>query len=122
MPREDQHDQKARQNEIFAESIVERGNDTKEGWAVVVAFYSALHYIQAYLVRFGAGDSDNHHKRFEEIKGDPKLQPILAQYKYLYTLGHTSRYKCHALPNNPYAIAKSHLETIKKQVAYAMGK
>jgi hypothetical protein len=120
MPRDDQHHQKARQNEQFATTI-NRSTVVAEEWAIIITFYSALHYVQRYFAKCGAGDCDNHQKREEEIKRDDKLRPILPQYKFLYKLGHMSRYKCFALPSNkPYEQAQSALAVIKAQVDKAL--
>jgi hypothetical protein len=119
MPRDDQHHQKARQNEQFANSI-NRSTTVAEEWAVVITFYSALHCVQAYFARFGASDCDNHKKRETEIARDDKLKPILPQYLFLYKLGHLSRYKCFALPANAYDKAQYALSVIKAQVDKAL--
>lgn len=120
MPREDEHTTKAQRNESFAASL-NFTDATQEMWAVTAVFYSALHYVQAYFVRGGAGDDCKKHAvRFTEIKRDRKLRAISVQYEYLYSLSLLSRYYLKGLPDRPYEVAKANLEAVKKQVAHAM--
>lgn len=123
MPRDYEHLQKARLNEAFADAL-DKSTDIAELWSVVVAFYSALHYVQRYFVTVGAAElSYNHENREKEIQKDPKLKFILPQYKYLYKMSHVARYKCAHFPSiypKPYVTAEGLLRAIKGQVDRAM--
>src|ERR1700761_3291825 len=118
MPREDQHFKKAECNEKFANSL-DLSDPTEENWALIAAFYSALHYVESYFARFGVY-CGNHEKREIEFKRDPRIRSSYASYRYLQALSHTARYKVVGLPPNPYGQAKAHLATVKKQIDLAL--
>ena len=120
MPREDEHRTKAQRNEDFAASLNLR-DPTCENWAVVAAFYSALHYVESYLGKYRVR-AGKHELRFHEILEDPRLKPAYTSYKYLYELSRTARYYCKGLPDQPYSKeAKPHLAVVKRQVEHALG-
>jgi len=48
MPAKDEHLAKARGNESFALSLPLNSNSGVD-WALVALFYSAMHYVEAYL-------------------------------------------------------------------------
>jgi hypothetical protein len=120
MSREDQHRDKAAKNETFAESL--NCNDpVQESWAVVCAFYSALHYVQSYFSRFSV-DVGTHDGRFDQMKRDEKLRPAFTSYKYLYDLSRTARYHCVGMPAAVYSKeARPRLKTVKAQIDHALG-
>jgi ABC-type anion transport system duplicated permease subunit len=119
MPREDQHRDRAERNEKFAESL-DQSQPIHENWAVVAAFYAALHYVQAYFSRYSV-EAATHDERFEQIKRDAKLRNVFIQYKYLYTLSRTARYQCSGLPAAAYSKeAKPNLNAVKTQIEHAL--
>jgi hypothetical protein len=93
MPREDQHRTRSERNEQFANSL-DVADPIAENWAVVAAFYSALHYVEAYFTKQGGGCRE-HKERNERFKADIKLRYAYANYSYLYTLSRTARYECY---------------------------
>jgi len=48
MPTKDEHVKKAVENEKFASSL-DDGAQAGVNWKLVVLFYTALHYVEAYL-------------------------------------------------------------------------
>ena len=120
MSRDAQHRTRAERNEQFAEEL-DKSDPLKENWAVVAAFYSALHYIEQFFVKFGTPCSD-HTDRDEKLKGDARIRPAYENYKYLYSLGHTARYKpAVSLPEQVYQKhVRPCLLAIKKQVDHAI--
>jgi len=119
MAREDQHRQRAQRNEQFAESL-DCTQAIHENWAIVATFYSALHYVEAYFSRYSV-QARNHDERFEQIKCDSKLLPMLSSYKYLYVLSRTARYHCEGIKDQAYSKeAKPRLDAIKKQISHAL--
>jgi hypothetical protein len=117
MPRDDQHTQKAERNEQFAGRL-DITDATCESWAVIAAFYSALHYAQSILVNSGSDCSD-HKTRSIEIARDPILKYVAGAYEHLFKLSHLARYKVMALPPKAYESARADLTAIKKQVMNA---
>src|ERR1035437_3939828 len=122
MPREDEYVQKARLNEDFARGL-DKTLPTAETWSVIVVFYAALHYVQSYFAKYSTADQcHNHEAREKEIARDPKLRHILSQYKYLFKMSHTARYKCVHFVSvypNAYPTAEKYLGVIKTQVERA---
>lgn len=118
MQREDDHRLKALRNEEFAASL-DRSDPTKENWAVVAIFYSALHYVQAYFSRYNV-ECPGHKERRKEINDDDRIKTVFESYQYLYVLSQNARYRCVKLPDEAYSKAHPHLEAVKKQIAHAM--
>jgi hypothetical protein len=48
VPSKDEHIKKAEGNETFAASI-QPDNQTQIDWTLVILFYAAVHYVEAYL-------------------------------------------------------------------------
>lgn len=119
MPREDQHRTKAEKNEAFARTI-STADATSEAWAVVVAFYSALHYVESYLAKYGV-HAGNHQDRFREIMRDDRIKPAYTSYKFLYDMSRLARYSYDGLPPQPYSKAKPQLEAVRRQIEFALG-
>src|ERR1700679_85902 len=120
MPREDKHQTKAERNEQFAASL-DVTDPVHDSWAAVAVFYSALHYVESYFARVGVTCS-KHDERDQEIKRDPKIRNAYSNYKFLFTLSITARYKLEGLPpSGAYSQAKSHLASVKTQINHALG-
>lgn len=62
-------------------------------WAAVATFYSAMHYVQAYLVANGLSSVDNHRDRNQWVALESKLKPIYPSYKRLYDISWSCRYE-----------------------------
>jgi hypothetical protein len=62
-------------------------------WAVVIAFYAAVHYVNAYLwERDNRYDPGNHKNRGAKVRTLPDLRPIRRQYRLLNGLAYDVRY------------------------------
>jgi len=118
MPRDYQHREKAELNEKFAHGL-DLTDPTSESWAVVAAFYSALHYVESYLATRNL-HPETHKERFEVIKRDGRLKAAYPDYKFLYSLSLTARYRCTGLQPNPFAQAQPHLEKVKIEVEHLL--
>lgn len=115
---EQQHHSRAVCNERFADSL-DCSDPTNENWAVVSAFYAALHYVQSYFEHHSIICGE-HTQRKRYIKNDSVLRAVFTEYDYLYTLSRTARYKFGGLPTNPYRKAKEKLEKVKATVEGAL--
>jgi hypothetical protein len=62
-------------------------------WVAVVAFYSAVHYIAAYLWETGPVEVFSHEERDREIDSDRYLQRIAGHYKRLFDISIRARYR-----------------------------
>jgi hypothetical protein len=120
MLRDDQHRTKAERNEQFAESL-DKSDPIRENWAVVAAFYSALHYVEQFFVKHGKPCA-NHEERNDQFKGDARIKRAYPSYKYLSDLSHDARYRCGPLPDRVFeTLAKPRLIDVKKQIDHALG-
>ena len=79
----------ARDNRAVAISLLE--NDLSLAWAATVAFYSALHLIEAAFAKNGQ-HFDNHPARNAHLKSERTLQNIWKHYKPLYDYSLKARY------------------------------
>lgn len=121
MASEGDHTLKAKQNELFADSL-DKSDPICESWAVVAAFYSALHYLESYFARYSV-NCGNHDGREKEIKRDIRIRPALAPYKFLYAQGRTARYHCVGLKPQTYVNdIKPRLTELKRQIEHALSR
>jgi hypothetical protein len=120
MPRDDQHRAKAERNEQFAE-FLDSKNAVHESWAVVAAFYSALHYAEQFFVATGGSPCRDHEERNARFKSDIRIRMAYDSFKYLYSLSRTARYRCDPLPPSAYEnLAKPRLAAVKRQIDFAL--
>ena len=94
MPSEAEHLTKAVHNEMFCaylDSIVMNG-ETYYEWEAVGLFYSALHYVDAYLARMPYHPR-NHLSRNNLIGMITSLRPIYDNYLTLYDRSMDARYE-----------------------------
>ncbi len=91
MPSKEDHVKKAAGNERFALSISltrQAGID----WALVVIFYAAVHYVEAYLAK-GGQHLRSHTTRDKVVARDATLKHIYSEYHELKFYGFTARYE-----------------------------
>ena|ERR1700732_1464211 len=119
MPPDDQHRTKAERNEQFADSL-DKTDPIRENWAVVAAFYAALHYVEQFFVKYGT-PCFSHDERNNQFKGDKRILNAYKPYSYLSHLSHQARYKLEPLPIEAYnKYAKPRLLAVKQQIDEAM--
>jgi len=90
----DHHDQ-ARRNRALAERLLAQSVDpTNVQWAVVAAFYCAVHCMQAYLVGIGY-DPKSHAQRGELIDRSSLGVPddVRRSYRWLKDRSESARYR-----------------------------
>lgn len=63
------------------------------GWAAVIAFYAAVHYVNAYLWERYRLEPTNHADRTSRVKADPILRRCAEAYGRLRDEGYRSRYQ-----------------------------
>lgn len=84
----------AQTNRDFAHSLIQtppigRGQAT---WAIVAAFYSAVHYVNAHLWESGHTEPRNHSERSNYVSNDRDFRAVSARYKFLSRRAYDSRY------------------------------
>lgn len=83
-----EHLGKARRNEMFANNL-NRQDRTQREWTVIAAFYSAVHYVNAYFAFHNITISD-HDSRASQVR--KCLREIEVPYGKLAGLGYEARY------------------------------
>ena len=115
MPSRDEHLVKAEGNEQFAASLTHE-NQTKIDWALVVMFYSAVHYIEAYLaVQFGI-HVRSHNTRDNSVARDSNLRTIYSSYQHLKYYGYNARYEVFGFSARDIQDATKDLADVKAKV------
>ncbi|TVR71579.1 MAG: hypothetical protein EA415_11105 [Sphaerobacteraceae bacterium] len=64
-------------------------------WISVIAFYSAVHYIGAYVWAHDRREISNHEERDVEVHRDLELRRIAPYYLRLFDHGFKARYKAY---------------------------
>ena len=118
MPSKDDHLAKAEHNERFAQQF-DIGNSPYRDWVVTGLFYSAVHYVEAYLATQGRHSMD-HSVRDSEVHRETNLRLIYNVYKNLKNDSINARYymypftpteiRNHAVPNH--ARVKSYITSL----------
>jgi len=85
------HLQKAERNKEFLLGHLMKILDKCPDWATIVAFYSALHFVEAFLKKNHGLDFKGHEER--HIFMSQHLREVFSAYYRLYDLGFESRYK-----------------------------
>jgi uncharacterized protein (UPF0332 family) len=86
VPSQVEHIQAARSNEDLADHLLSRSNMP---WAVVAAFYSALHWVDSHLAKQDLHPR-NHTERFRMVA--LHLEPIYHPYRTLSDRSREARY------------------------------
>lgn len=92
MPAQNVHEEKARSIERVLPVFDDQKADHLD-WIVVLAFYAALHWLDAYLARQGLHPT-NHRERNRAAQG----QPIWDEYHELYAVSRIARYEAGGIP------------------------
>jgi hypothetical protein len=90
MPEGDRHLQAAQDNEALANDLVDRR--TGRSWSPVLCFYSALHWVDAYLATLEIHPS-THAARRAFISRVPGLESIADDYQRLESRSREARYE-----------------------------
>ena len=61
-------------------------------WIVIIAFYQALHWVDAYLISVGHQQPTGHEKRKNAVRSNPSLRPIYRHFEYMHTASEHARY------------------------------
>jgi hypothetical protein len=84
-------------------------------WAVVMLFYSALHYIDAFLAGKNVHPM-SHKQRDEEIERNGSLSEIYGAYRRLKDLSRAARYEIPNFPPEKLDVARDRLSSIKRHL------
>ena len=94
MPSEADHLAKAERNERFSDTIASAAASAEQfqEWEVVALFYSALHYVDAYLDHIVGTHPASHRERRYAIANSPELWRVRRLYSTLYNYSLDARY------------------------------
>lgn len=92
-------------------------------WAVVAAFYAAVHYVNAYLWETRRFDPGTHPNRSAAVRAEPALRPAAPAYLRLQDLGFQARYVADYQPDaqSIHDRIQSDLEAVRRVVRQALG-
>lgn len=115
MPTKDEHVAKATGNEAFINKIP---TDSQAGidWTLVVTFYVAVHYVEAYLDKQWGVHVRSHTTRDKYFAREASLKKIFAQYGHLKFFGYNARYEVSAFTPQDITDAAKYLTEIKAQI------
>lgn len=112
MPSKDQHVAKADGSAALALSLV-LDNQSRIDWALVILFYAAMHYVEAYLAKSGV-HLRSHTTRDNAMSRDSSLRKIFKEYSDLKYFGYNARYEISGFkPTDVTNTAAKHYAAIK---------
>ncbi len=111
MPSMSQHLAQAAENHAFLSSAFTPTDAPR--WRVIVCFYVAVHYMDAFLDRVASCHPDKHTVRFGALQRQMRarrLEPgILIAYRQLYDMSVSARYECVPIDQQMAHRAQQHL-------------
>lgn len=116
MPSKDQHVTKADGSAALASSFV-LDNQSRIDWALVMLFYAAMHYVEAYLAKSNV-HLRSHTTRDNAISRDAALRKIFKEYSDLKYFGYNARYEVSGFKATDVTnVALKHYTTIKNHLS-----
>ena len=115
MPTKDEHVHKAEGNETFASSI-EPTNQTRIDWKLVILFYTAVHYVEAYLAKTMGTHLRSHTTRDNYITREANLKKIRVSYMHLKYFGYNARYEFDGFTVKDVQTAINYLAQVKSEL------
>lgn len=115
LPNNDAHFSKGQENQRFAEGIQADAGRCEREWGVIIRFYAALHFIEAYLSTKSAGTT-SHTARRRAIRTRTELARLEDPYNDLYNLGSNARYLVLPCPTEHVFKAHELLLKIRKEI------
>ena len=124
MPTEDEHFDQAEKNERLAQLLSTPGftGETFHDWEVTTLFYSALHYIDAFLASKGIR-AGGHPTRNDYVAKLEELRPIASKYINLHHRSDNARYQLFQFPGHEVTkLEKESFEPVKNLVCSLLGR
>ena len=92
-------------------------------WAVVAAFYAAVHYVNAYLWETQHWDPGTHQQRAAAVTRTAALRAAAHEYRWLMDLAYQARYVPHFRESRTdiEGAVLSDLEQVRRAVLGALG-
>lgn len=91
-------------------------------WVAVIAFYAAVHYVNAYLWEFRRYAPSDHDSRGLLVTGDPVLRPCRYAYQQLLDAGFRARYVpgFRVLEQEARELVEAHLGEVRRVVSQGL--
>ncbi|MEO8370661.1 MAG: hypothetical protein ABI806_15870 [Candidatus Solibacter sp.] len=115
MPAQQDHIHKADRNSGLAISMT-LDSPAKIDWALVILFYSAMHYVEAYLAGLGQ-HLRSHTTRDAYIGREAQLRTIYVEYSDLKYYAYNARYEMAEFAQSDVAAAVASLATVKSHIS-----
>ena len=112
MPTKDEHVAKAQGNETFADSI-DPTSQPRIDWKLVVLFYTAMHYVEAYMAKAMNMHLRSHTTRDSYISRETNLKKVRIDYAHLKYFGYNARYELDGFTIKDIQDAKTYLANLK---------
>ena len=112
MPTKEQHVERANSTGTLALSL-KLDSQSRIDWALIMLFYSAMHYVEAYLSKLGV-HLRSHPTRDVAMSRDASLRKIYREYNDLKYFGYNARYEfCGYKATDVTNTAMKHYDAIK---------
>ncbi len=116
MPTKDQHIQKASDNEAFAGKL-DTASQVSVNWKLIILFYVAVHYVEAYLAKSLGMHVRSHTTRDSYIAREANLRKIGTSYMHLKYYGYNARYEPDEFTAADVNDALGYLATVKAAIS-----
>ena len=119
MPDATKHYSQIFENTQFLNSFVEQESDIKTsfpGWAIVVIFYTAVHWVEYYFFKTRRKHCRDHRERNNELVNETPLESIYNDYERLYDWSRDARYSVVSFTEDDVEEALEHLGKVEKQI------
>jgi len=111
-----EHVTQAKHNEIFASSF-DISSTPYRDWIITGLFYSAVHYIEAALDKFGK-HSQIHSQRNTFMQTHLKNNDIFDDHRDLYEFSRNARYNCKIMTEDDIQECKDTLNDLKQKIRH----
>ncbi len=118
MPRTHEHIQQAQHNQELLKSL-DIDNFPFLDWVATIAFYAALHYVEAWFASQGKGmHYTAHQERNRAISQVDEFRPVIwPNYRALQDCSHLARYKCtHPSKKAIQFVILPNLDTLEQEI------
>jgi hypothetical protein len=114
LPDRNQHLTRAKENEEFARTL-DLSQTLQVDWAVTMLFYSALHYVDAFLAGKHKHPRD-HEARDSEVENNGSLTDIYRDYRTLKDKSEAARYDISNLHREQFPPIEQRFRNIKTHI------
>lgn len=108
-----QHLNEADKNVEFFDYLKTNAKDYR-GWCIVVMFYSALHYVDAFFLQENGYRPSKHHERQRRVASS--FEKISGHYEKLFSYSVLARYYCWNFDPEEVKHCETALNAIKRKI------